>query len=223
MTKPHVPINFPSNAIFKDSAIHDRLESMTTGRTFLSGQVLIAMPGLADTRFEKSLVFMCSHTENGAMGLIINKTAPMMFFSDIISQLKIMPEAKIGNLPAPLLNLPVLLGGPVEQHRGFVLHGRDYFVPKASAAIGDTLALTATTDILEAIARGKGPAKVMLALGYSGWVAGQLEDEIQRNSWLHCAADEDLLFGTHQDEKYARALAKIGVDPAMLSGEAGHG
>jgi putative transcriptional regulator len=194
-----------------------------SGRTFLNGRVLIAMPGLADTRFEKSLVLLCSHTENGAMGLIINKTAPMMFFSDIISQLKIMPEDKIGTLPVPVLNLPVLLGGPVEQHRGFVLHSREYFVPKASAAVTDALALTATTDILEAIAKGEGPEKVMLALGYSGWVAGQLEDELQRNSWLYCDADEEMLFGTNQDDKYVHALAKIGVDPAMLSAEAGHG
>jgi putative transcriptional regulator len=195
---------------------------MPTGTT-LSGKILIAMPGLADTRFEKSLVFLCSHTENGAMGLIINKTAPMMFFSDIIDQLNIMPPEKVAKLPALLLNLPILLGGPVEQQRGFVLHSREYFQAKASVEINETIALTATTDILQAIAQGRGPAKVMLALGYSGWVAGQLEDEIQRNSWLHCEADEELLFGTHQDEKYLKALRKIGVDPAMLSGEAGHG
>jgi putative transcriptional regulator len=191
--------------------------------TNLKGQILIAMPGLVDTRFEKSLVFMCSHSENGAMGLIINKTAPMMFFSDIIDQLKIMPPDKVGELPAPVLNLPILLGGPVEQQRGFVLHSRDYFAPKASMAVNETIALTATTDILFSIAKGKGPAQIMLALGYSGWVAGQLEDEIQRNSWLTCEADDDLLFGIHQDGKYVQALSKIGVDPTMLSGEAGHG
>jgi putative transcriptional regulator len=194
-----------------------------SGDSNLTGRILIAMPGLADTRFEKSLVYMCSHSENGAMGLIINKTAPMMFFSDIIDQLKIMPMEHIAKLPAPVLNLPILLGGPVEQYRGFVLHSRDYFVRQASMAVSETIALTATTEILAAIAKSKGPAQVMLALGYSGWVAGQLEDEMQRNSWLFCDADDDLLFNVHQDEKYHKALAKIGVDPAMLSGEAGHG
>jgi putative transcriptional regulator len=195
---------------------------MSSG-THLSGQILIAMPGLVDTRFEKSLIYMCSHNDNGAMGLIVNKTAPMMFFSDIIEQLKIMPLSDLPNLPAPVLNLPILLGGPVEQYRGFVLHSRDYFVAKTSMPISDHIALTATTEILQSIAKGKGPGRVMLALGYSSWVAGQLEDEIQRNSWLFCESDDELLFGTDQDGKYIRALQKIGVDPSMLSSQAGHG
>jgi putative transcriptional regulator len=120
------------------------------------------------------------------------------------------------------LNLPVLFGGPVEQFRGFVLHSTDYLSDATSLPISDSVALTATVEILQAIARGNGPGKVMLALGYSGWVAGQLESEIQHNGWLYCDADDDLIFGTDNDGKYGRALRKIGVDPLMLSSDSGH-
>lgn len=156
------------------------------------------------------------------MGIIVNKTAPMMFFSDLVDQLKIVPSDEIRELAPPVLNLPVLFGGPVEQFRGFVLHSTDYLSHSTSLPINDTVALTATVEILQAIARGNGPIKVMLALGYSGWVAGQLENEIQHNGWLHCEADDDLIFGTDNDGKYDRALRKIGVDPLMLSSESGH-
>jgi putative transcriptional regulator len=192
-------------------------------KTFLDGQVLIAMPGIGDSRFARSLIYMCAHSENGAMGLIINKPAPMMFFSDIVSQLHIPGLESSDLLPPELQTLPVLFGGPVEQNRGFVLHSRDYFSTNASLAIRDDIALTATVEILEAIARGVGPRKIMMALGYSGWVAGQLEDEIMRNGWLNCEADDALLFGSEQDSKYEAALRKLGVDPSMLSAEAGHG
>lgn len=190
---------------------------------FLDGQMLIAMPGIGDSRFERSLIFLCAHSDSGAMGLIVNKVAPLMFFSDIISQLNIPGLEDPERMPPDLLSLQVLFGGPVEQNRGFVLHSRDYFSPGASLAISDDIALTATVEILEAIARGNGPRRMMMALGYSGWVAGQLEDEISRNGWLNCEADEDLLFGTEQDLKYTKALNKLGVDPSMLSSEAGHG
>jgi putative transcriptional regulator len=189
---------------------------------FLEGKVLIAMPGMQDTRFENALVFMCAHSATGAMGIIVNKVAPMMFFSDLVEQLKIVPAAAIGDLPPSMLSLPVLYGGPVEPFRGFVLHSMDYFSEHTSLPIKDGIALTATVEILQAIANGEGPARVALALGYSGWVAGQLEDEIQRNGWLHCDADDELLFGALQEQKYARAMAKIGVDPLMLSLDAGH-
>lgn len=183
---------------------------------------MIAMPGMGDPRFDKSLVFMCSHTENGAMGIIVNKTAPMMFFSDLLDQLKIVPHGEIGDLEQSVLNMPVLFGGPVEQFRGFVLHSTDYLSNNTSLPINDGVALTASLEILQAIAKGNGPGKVMLALGYSGWVAGQLENEIQHNSWLHCEADDELIFGTDNEGKYARALKKIGVDPRMLSPQSGH-
>lgn len=189
----------------------------------LEGQILIAMPGIGDSRFQRSLVYLCAHSENGAMGLIINKVAPLMFFSDIVLQLNVRGLENAAALPQHLLNLPVLFGGPVEQNRGFVLHSRDYFSASSSLPIQDDIALTATVEILEAIARGEGPLKLLLALGYSGWVAGQLEDEMKHNGWLTCEPDDDLLFGTDQDSKYVRALHKIGVDPSMLSAEAGHG
>ncbi len=189
---------------------------------FLEGQILIAMPGMGDPRFDKSLVFICSHSENGAMGIIVNKTAPMMFFSDLVDQLKIVPHGEIRDLDQSVLNMPVLFGGPVEQFRGFVLHSTDYLSNKMSLPINNGVALTATLEILQAIAKGKGPGRVMLALGYSGWVAGQLENEIQHNSWLHCEADDELIFGANNDAKYARALKKIGVDPRMLSPQSGH-
>jgi putative transcriptional regulator len=189
---------------------------------FLDGQILIAMPGMGDPRFDKSLIFLCAHSDNGAMGIMVNKTAPMMFFSDLVDQLKIVPNGEIRELSASVLNLPVLFGGPVEQFRGFVLHSTDYFTQNTSLPINNGVALTATVEILQAIARGNGPSKVTLALGYSGWVAGQLENEMQHNGWLFCEADDDLLFGADNDGKYVRALKKIGVDPLMLSSESGH-
>jgi putative transcriptional regulator len=193
-----------------------------TASNYLEGQVLIAMPGIGDPRFDRSLIFLCAHSKNGAMGIIVNKTAPMMFFSDLLEQLKIVPAEEVRNLAPPVLNLPVLFGGPVEQFRGFVLHSTDYLSGDTSLTISDTIALTATIEILQAIARGNGPLKALLALGYSGWVAGQLENEIQHNGWLHCEADDDLIFGIDNDGKYGRALKKIGVDPLMLSPESGH-
>jgi putative transcriptional regulator len=189
---------------------------------YLDGQVLIAMPGMGDPRFDRSLIFMCAHSENGAMGIMINKTAPLMFFSDIVEQLKDFPSGGLEDVPESVLNLPVLFGGPVEQFRGFVLHSTDYFTKNTSLPINDNVALTATVEILVAIARGEGPAKISLALGYSGWVAGQLEDELQHNGWLYCDADDDLLFGTNHEGKHLRALKKIGVDPGMLSTDLGH-
>lgn len=193
-----------------------------TASHYLEGQILIAMPGIGDPRFDRSLVFMCAHSKNGAMGIIVNKTAPMMFFSDLVDQLKIVSPDEVREVAPPVLNLPVLFGGPVEQFRGFVLHSTDYASNDTSLPINDRFALTATVEILKAIARGNGPGKVMLALGYSGWVAGQLENEIQHNGWLHCEADDDLIFGVDNDGKYVRALKKIGVDPLMLSHDSGH-
>jgi putative transcriptional regulator len=189
---------------------------------YLDGQILIAMPGVGDPRFDRSLIFLCAHSENGAMGIMVNKTAPLMFFSDLVDQLKIIPDGGIRDVSASVLNKPILFGGPVEQFRGFVLHSMDYFTKSTSLPINDGVALTATVEILQAIARGEGPAKVTLALGYSGWVAGQLENEMQHNGWLFCDADDDLLFGGDNDGKYIRALKKIGVDPLMLSSDTGH-
>ena len=187
----------------------------------LDGKILIAMPGMTDSRFEHALVFLCAHSEQGAMGLIVNKTAPLMFFSDLVDKLDIATDPRA--IAEDVMRKPVLYGGPVEQFRGFVLHSTDYFSSEASLPISPEVALTATVDILRDIARGKGPERSVLALGYSGWGPGQLEDEIQHNGWLHCEADGSLLFDADIEAKYARAMAKLGVDPGMLSSDVGHG
>ncbi|TMJ42685.1 MAG: YqgE/AlgH family protein [Alphaproteobacteria bacterium] len=191
--------------------------------SFLDGQMLIAMPGMSDPRFDRSVIFMCAHSDNGAMGIIVNKRAPMISFSELLERLDIMPQESRIKLPDDVQSMLVQFGGPVEPGRGFVLHTSDYFSADTSLPIDERVALTATLDILRAIAGGQGPRRSLLALGYAGWAPGQLEDEIQRNGWLSCAADEDLLFGNDLDGKYVSALHKIGVDPAMLSSEAGHG
>jgi putative transcriptional regulator len=190
--------------------------------SFLDGQMLIAMPGMSDPRFDRSVVFMCAHSDNGAMGIIVNKRAPMISFSELLDRLDILPQESRIKLPDDVQSMLVQFGGPVEPGRGFVLHTSDYFSADTSLPIDERVALTATLDILRAIAGGQGPRRSLLALGYAGWAPGQLEDEIQRNGWLSCSADEDLLFSHDLDSKYLNALHKIGVDPAMLSAESGH-
>jgi putative transcriptional regulator len=188
----------------------------------LNGKMLIAMPGMGDTRFDRSVIFMCAHSENGAMGIIVNKTAPMLSFGELASQLDLFSASEFDAMAPELKGSAVLFGGPVEPNRGFVLHTSDYLADDSSMPIGKDMALTATLDILRDIATGKGPRRATLALGYSGWAPGQLEDEIQRNGWLHGEPDDALLFGNHHEIKYDLALRKIGIDPSMLSSEAGH-
>jgi putative transcriptional regulator len=193
-----------------------------SGRSYLDGQCLIAMPGMTDTRFSRSVVYVCAHSEDGAMGIIVNKPAADTRFPDLLVQLDVIPSEELIRLPSQAEKLQVLRGGPVETKRGFVLHTADFFLESATLPIDDGICLTATLDILRAIAIGSGPESAVLALGYAGWGAGQLESEIQANGWLHCAADPALLFDDGIDTKYARALGKIGIDPAFLSSEAGH-
>lgn len=183
-------------------------------RLSLSGKLLIAMPSIRGDDFERSVVFLCSHTEDGAMGLIINKPAPRMVFSDLVEKLNLDQTAE------EILQLPVMFGGPVKRIHGFVLHSSDYKSDQTLCVNAD-FALTATTDILKAIAGGTGPLSKILALGYSGWSPGQLEDEIMHNGWLHCDADPALVFGTLRERLHDAALAKLGVSAAMLSSEAG--
>jgi putative transcriptional regulator len=190
--------------------------------SYLDGQMLIAMPSIGDPRFERSLIYLCAHSDNGAMGIIVNKRSPMISFADLLDRLEVIPESERIKLPHDVSSLQVQFGGPVEPARGFVLHTSDYFSAETTLPIDERVALTATLDILRAIAGGQGPRRVLLALGYAGWGPGQLESEINHNGWLHCSADEDLLFGRDLDGKYTSALAKIGVDPSMLSAEAGH-
>jgi putative transcriptional regulator len=145
----------------------------------------------------------------------------MMSFGELLSQLDLTGNEPL-NPPEELMQMPVLFGGPVEQGRGFVLHTSDYFTEDSSLPVSESIALTATVDILRAMAQGEGPQRAVLALGYAGWAPGQLESEIQRNGWLTCQADEELLFGLDFDERYLAALRKLKIDPAMLSSDAGH-
>ncbi|HEV7324372.1 MAG TPA: YqgE/AlgH family protein [Bosea sp. (in: a-proteobacteria)] len=193
-----------------------------SGRSYLDGQCLIAMPGMSDSRFARSVVYLCAHSEDGAMGIIVNKPAADTRFPELLVQLDVIPPDQAIRLPSQAEKMKVLRGGPVETKRGFVLHSADFFLESATLPIDDGICLTATLDILRAIAVGTGPENAVLALGYAGWGAGQLESEIQSNGWLHCAADQALLFDDALDTKYARALNKLGIDPAFLSKDAGH-
>ena len=194
----------------------------TAGRGYLDGQILIAMPVMDDPRFERSVIYLCAHSPEGAMGIIVNRPAGSIDFPGLLVQLDIIKKAEQIKLPENAETMKVLRGGPVETGRGFVLHSSDFFIEDATLQIDDGICLTATVDILKAIAKGGGPKHAILALGYAGWAAGQLENEIQHNGWLHCDADPDLIFGADSDEKYLRALRKIGIDPGMLSTNAGH-
>jgi putative transcriptional regulator len=192
------------------------------GSRYLDGQLLIAMPVMGDPRFERSVIYLCAHSAEGAMGIIVNRPAGSIDFPGLLVQLDIIKKADQIKLPENAETLRVLKGGPVETGRGFVLHSSDFFIQDATLRIDDDICLTATIDILKAIASGAGPKHAILALGYAGWAAGQLESEIQDNGWLHCDADPDLIFGGDVEEKYGRALRKIGIDPGMLSNDAGH-
>ena len=181
---------------------------------YLAGQLLVAMPGMRDPRFHKTVIYMCAHNADGAMGLVINRALESFSFPDMLKQLEI-DVSGMGE------RINIHFGGPVESGRGFVLHSQDY-LQEATMVVEQDMALTATVDILKAIAFGTGPRQSLLALGYAGWGPGQLDSEIKANGWLHVAPDTDLLFGSDLDGKWERAIRKIGVDPRMLSGEAGH-
>jgi putative transcriptional regulator len=189
---------------------------------FLDGKLLIAMPGIGDPRFERSVIFLCAHSSEGAMGIVVNKVAPNITFSELLERLEVLPAKGQIRLPPSVSKIPVQFGGPVETGRGFVLHSSDYYSADTTLPISDKVGLTATLDVLRAIAQGHGPKRSLLALGYAGWGPGQLENEIQRNGWLHCDSDEDVVFRLENEQKYAAALKKIGVDPRMLSTDAGH-
>jgi putative transcriptional regulator len=189
---------------------------------YLDGQMLVAMPGMVDERFSRTLIYLCAHSAEGAMGIVVNKPAADLNFPDLLVQLDIIPEAERIRLPQRVGSMQVLMGGPVETSRGFVLHSPDFYLDQSTLPIDDGVCLTATIDILRAIAKGEGPSSAVLALGYAGWSPGQLENEIQANGWLNCPADPELIFNTSLDTKYELALRKIGINPGMLSSQAGH-
>ena len=189
---------------------------------YLDGQLLIAMPVMSDPRFARSVIYLCAHSEDGAMGLIINQRASHISFTGLLKQLGIVGDDADEIVPPDLLRMNVHVGGPVSSEKGFVLHSADYFAEDSTLEIDKSVCLTATIDILKAMAGGKGPEQAILALGYAGWAPGQLESEIQANGWLHCPADRDLIFGPDLELKYARALFKIGIDPSHLVSDAGH-
>lgn len=181
---------------------------------FLTGRFLVAMPGMQDPRFEDTILYVCGHDSTGAMGLVVNKLIDSISFRSLLDQLDIEVE---GQVP----NIPVHFGGPIEMGRGFVLHTTDY-KSDSSVPISDDVTLTATIDILKDIARNKGPKYYLMALGYTGWSPGQLEEEIKKNGWLEVGGDLEILFKVPIESKRSKALIKLGIDPAMLSDVSGH-
>ena len=182
--------------------------------SYVTGQLLIAMPGMRDERFAKSVIYMCAHSEEGAMGLVLNQRLDSLTFAELISQLE-LDEKHLSK------DVPVHFGGPVESGRGFVLHTSDY-QQDATLEVVNGVALTATVEILKAIAQGKGPQKSLLALGYAGWGPGQLDMEIRANGWLQVPSDSEIIFDIEPDTKWERAIQRLGIDPRRLSDDVGH-
>jgi putative transcriptional regulator len=212
----------PESSTSGKSAKSKPQQRKASKRGYLDGQMLIAMPSMGDDRFARSVIYVCAHSTEGAMGIIVNQPAAHISFPDLLVQLDVIPAADLIQLPRRAGGVKVLKGGPVDTQRGFVLHSSDFFIENSTLPIDEGVCLTATLDILKAIARGDGPRSAILALGYAGWAPGQLENEIQHNGWLHCAADAELIFGQDTGGKYEKALKKIGIDLGMLSSEAGH-
>lgn len=182
--------------------------------TSLVGQLLVAMPGMSDPRFARTVIYMCAHSAEGAMGLVVNRALEQISLAELLQQLEIDATAVDDKVA-------VNFGGPVETGRGFVLHSPDY-MREGTLVVTEGVSLTATVDILKAIASGSGPRRHLLALGYAGWGPGQLDSEILANGWLHVDADEELVFGAALDQKWDRAMAKLGINPMLLSDAAGH-
>lgn len=188
---------------------------------FLDGQMLIAMPGMPDERFAHAVIYLCAHSPEGAMGIIVNRRARNVAFPDLLVQLDIIVRDQAIRLPERAERVAVLAGGPVETSRGFVLHSTDVVIEDSTVNIAENIGLTITIDMLRAIARGEGPESAVLALGYASWGAGQLEREIQQNTWLHGLPDPEIVFGSDHDAKYNRALRMLGIDLAFFSQESG--
>ena len=193
----------------------------TSARGYLDGQMLLAMPAMQDSRFGRSLIYLCAHSQEGAMGIVINRGLAQPTFADLLIQLDVIKLDAVPALPPQVSGIQMLKGGPVEGGRGFVLHSSDFTGDGATLSIAGDVCMTATIDILRAIVAGTGPARAVLALGYAGWGPGQLESEMESNSWLSCPADGRLIFDRDHASKYTRAMRAMGIDPAMLSSSAG--
>ncbi|MGE0230330.1 MAG: YqgE/AlgH family protein [Flavobacteriaceae bacterium] len=194
---------------------------MDTSGHYLDGRMLVAMPSMGDSRFERSVIYLCAHSKEGAMGIIVNHVASSITFRELLEQLDILPVGDQIRLPADFVNRKVFIGGPVETGRGFVLHSPDYFAESSTLPIANDVCLTSTIDILRAMVDGRGPRRSLFALGYAGWAPGQLETEIRDNGWLMCDASPELVFDTPNEAKYEIAMRSMGIDPAMLSPSAG--
>ena len=181
---------------------------------FLVGKLLIAMPGMADPRFERSVILMCVHSAEGAMGLIVNKPVEGLAFAELLRRYELA-----GGEDVP--EIPIVFGGPVEMGRGFILHSADYTGEPATLAVTSEISLTASIDILRAISERRGPKQSLLALGYAGWGEGQIESEILANGWIHCDADASLVFGADYNAMWQKAIAKLGVDISGLTANSG--
>lgn len=187
---------------------------------FLNGQFLLAMPGMSDERFARAVIYICAHSEDGAMGFIINQLQPVGF-PDMLRQIGIADDEDLIMLPKHAQSMLVRNGGPVDRTRGFVLHSDDYMV-NSTMPVTEDICLTATVDILRAIYGGSGPSRALLTLGYSGWAPGQLDMEFAENGWLACSAPIDMLFDSDITGKYDRLMAWMGIDMTRLVSEAGH-
>jgi putative transcriptional regulator len=185
---------------------------------YLDGKMLIAMPGIGDERFERAVIYVCAHSTDGAMGLIVNHEIESLSLGSLLDRLDLAAGDDAIRLPDDVASTRVMQGGPVETSRGFVLHSKDYFSDEATLSVDKRVGLTATLDVLRTIASGRGPRLSLLALGYTGWGPGQLESEIRQNGWLTCDADDELIFGQDLEAKYPAALARIGINEDMLSG-----
>lgn len=205
----------------KDLKTVDFSYSKIQSEGYLSGQFLLAMPNMSDMRFAKTVIFLCAHSQEGAMGIVINRRIPKFSFADLLLQIGLgAPEEDI-KLDQNQSSMSVMFGGPVETQRGFVLHSGDYFLNASSVHVSEQICLTASIEILKDMAEGKGPKSTLLALGYAGWSAGQLEEEIKSNGWLNCPCDPDLMFSSDHTCKYESTLEHMGIDPRLLSSTGG--
>ena len=200
----------------------EHIKSGKRSEGYLEGQMLVAMPSMQDERFHRTVVYICAHSAEGAWGIVINRRSRRLTFPDLLVQLDVIKQDAAIRLPPRAARIEVLRGGPVERSRGFMLHSAEYRGDSSTVLLADGVAVTATVDILRTIAQGEGPRNAVLALGYAGWAPGQLDQELQANGWLTVDADDSFIFDPDQDAKYGRALRKIGIDPAMLSSQAGH-